>query len=150
MRLKGRLLAGVLAGIWLTEDGVSFASGETRWIPIDDEYQTPSLHRVYVDPDSIRREGNVAVLRQLTDYVWMQGNAGFGRFLPGPHRFLSTVTRKEFDCVDKRVRLLAFTEFSQHMGTGRPADGYVDQSQWLRIEPASMNEGLWKIACKKQ
>ena len=88
MRLKGRLLAGMVVGFWFTCDGVSFAAAETRWVPIDDEYQAPSLHRVYVDPDSIRREGNVVVLRQLTDYVWMQGNTGFGRFLPGPHRFL--------------------------------------------------------------
>ena len=149
MRLKGRLLTGVVVGIWLTCDGVSFASVETRWVPIGDEYQTPSLHTVYVDSDSISRDGNVVVLRQLTDYLWMQGNAGFGRFGLGPHRFFSTVTRKEFHCADQRVRLLAFTEFSHHMGTGRPADGYVDQSQWLPIEPASINEGLWKIACSQ-
>ena len=147
MRLKGRLLRGVVVGIWFICDGVSFASVETRWVPIEDAYQTPSLYTVYVDPDSISREGNVVELRQLTDYLWMQGNAGFGRLGPGPHRFFSTVTRKEFHCADKRVRLLAFTEFSHHMGTGRPADGYVDQGQWLQIEPASLNEGLWKIAC---
>lgn len=93
--------------------------------------------------------GSVVVLRQLTDHLWMQGNAGFGRFGHGPHRFFSTVTRKEFHCPDKRVRLLAFTEFSHHMGTGRPAEGSVDQSQWLRIEPGSINEGLWKIACNQ-
>jgi hypothetical protein len=150
MRLKGSLLTGVVVGLWFSCDGISLGSVETRWVPIDNEYQTPNLHTVYVDPDSLSREGHVVVLRQLTDYQWMQGNAGFGRFLPGPHRFLSTVTRKEFHCVDKRVRLLAFTEFSHHMGTGRPADGYVDQSQWLPIEPASLNEGLWKIACSQQ
>ena len=149
MRLKGRLLTGMLVGIWLTCDGVSVASVETRWVPIGDEYQTPSLHTVYVDSDSISRDGDVVVLRQLTDYLWMQGNAGFGRFGLGPHRFFSTVTRKEIHCADQRVRLLAFTEFSHHMGTGRPADGYVDQSQWLRIEPAGINEGLWKIACSQ-
>lgn len=149
MRLKGRLITGVVVGIWFICDGVSFSSVETRWVPIEEAYQTPSLHTVYVDPDSISRDGNVVVLRQLTDYLWMQGNAGFGRFGPGPHRFFSTVTRKEFHCADKRVRLLAFTEFSHHMGTGRPADGYVDQSQWLPIEPTSINEGLWKIACSQ-
>ena len=150
MRLKGRLRAAALVGIWFTSHGVSVASAETGWVPIDDAYQTPSLYTVYVDPDSISLDGSIVVLRQLTDYRWMQGKAGFGRFLPGPHRFFSTVTRKEFHCTDKRVRLLAFTEFSDHMGTGRPADGHVDQSQWLRIEPASMNEGLWKIVCSQR
>jgi hypothetical protein len=131
MRLKDRFLAGVVVGIWFTCDGVSLASVETRWVPIEDAYQTPSLYTVYVDLDSISLGGSVVVLRQLTDYLWMQGNAGFGRFGPGPHRFFSTVTRKGLDCANKRVRLLGFTEFSHHMGT----------------EPASINEGLWKIAC---
>ena len=149
MRLKGRVLVGVAVGLWSTCDGVSFVSGETRWVPFDDEYQTPSLHTVYVDPDSVRREGNLVALWQLTDYKLMQGNAGFGRFLPGLHRFLSTVTQKQFDCEGRRARLLAFTEFSHHMGTGRSADGSVDQSQWLSVEPASVNEGLWKIACSQ-
>ncbi|MBH0203721.1 MAG: hypothetical protein HP496_15810 [Nitrospira sp.] len=145
--MKGRLLTGVVLGVWFISDGVSVASVETRWVPMEDTYQTPSLYTVYVDPDFISLDGSAVVLRQLTDYLLMQGNAGFGRFGPGPHRFFSTVTRKEFHCLDKRVRLLAFTEFSHHMGTGRPAEGSVDQSQWLRIEPASINEGLWKIAC---
>jgi hypothetical protein len=150
MRLKDRLLTGVVVGIWFTCEGVSLASDETRWVPIEDAHQTPSLYTVYVDPDSISQGGSVVVLRQLTDYLWMQGNAGFGRFGPGPHRFFSTVTRKELDCANKRVRLLAFTEFSHHMGTGRPAEGSVDQSQWLPIELASINEGLWNIACSQR
>jgi len=33
---------------------------------------------------------------------------------------------------------------------GRLAEGTVDQSQWLPIEPASINEGLWKIACSQR
>ena len=147
MRLKDRLLTGVVVGIWFTCDGVSLASDETRWVPIEDAYQTPSLYTVYVDPDSISLGGSVVVLRQLTDYLWMQGNAWFGGFGPGSHRLFSTVTGKELDCANKRARLLAFTEFSHHMGTGRPAEGSVDQSQWLPIEPASINEGLWKIVC---
>src|SRR6188508_241467 len=94
MRLKGRLFAGVIVGIWFTCAGLSFASVETRWVPIGGEYQTPSLRTVYVDPDSIGQDRSVVGLRQLTDYVWMQGNAGFGRFGLGPHRFFSTVTAK--------------------------------------------------------
>ena len=76
MRLKDRLLTGVVVGIWFTCEGVSLASGETRWVPIEDAYQTPSLYTVYVDPDSISLGGSVVVLRQLTDYLWMQGNGG--------------------------------------------------------------------------
>jgi len=127
-----------------------FAADGTRWVPLDEAYQTPHLHTVYVDVEGLVRQGDVVVVRQLMDYRLMQGNTGFGRFGPGPHRFFSTVTRKEFNCVERRVRLLAFTEFLHHMGTGQPADGYVDPSQWISIEPASINEGLWKVACSQQ
>jgi len=52
---------------------------------------------VYVDPDTIRREGNLVTVWQLIDFKWMQGNAGLGRLGFGPHRFLSTKTHKQFD-----------------------------------------------------
>ena len=80
----------------------------------------------------------------------MQGNAGMGRLGFGPHRFLSTKTRKQFDCAEKRLWLLAFTEFSRHMGTGIPADGYVDKDNWISVEPESMNQALWEVACGKE
>lgn len=66
------------------------------------------------------------------------------------HRFLSTTTHKQFDCREKRVRLLAFTEFSRHMGTGIPMNGYVDGDNWIPVEPESINEALWEVGCAKE
>ena len=77
-------------------------------------YLLPELQTLYVDPDTFRREGNLVTLWQLIDYKWMQGGSR------SPNRFLSTKTHKQFDCTNKRLRLLAFTEFSRHMGTGIP------------------------------
>ena len=104
----------------------------------------PGLQTVYVDPDSIRREGNLVTLWQLIDFKWMQGNSR------GPHRFFSTKTHKQFDCAEERLRLLAFTQFSHRMGTGIPADGYVDQGNWIPVEPESINQALWEMACGKE
>jgi hypothetical protein len=95
---------------------------------------------VYVDPDTIRREANLVTMWQLIDFKWMQG----GR---NPTRFLSTETHKQFDCAEQRLRLLAFTAFSRHMGTGIAADGYVDTGNWLPVEPESINQALWEVAC---
>jgi hypothetical protein len=95
------------------------------------------------------REGKSVTVRQLTDYKVMQGNAGFGPFMMGPHRFFSTQTLKQIDCDGKRVRLLSFTEFSRHMGTGTAAEGYVDKDTWLPIEPESINHALWELVCGK-
>jgi hypothetical protein len=77
----------------------------------------------------------------------MQGNAPFGTFIMGPHRFLSTKTHKEFDCARNRVRLLASSEFSRHMGTGIQNSVLVEQSPGQPVEPDSINQALWEVAC---
>lgn len=115
-----------------------------EWEAVEKDYLLPGLQTVYVDPESIRREGNLVTIWQLIDFRWMQGNPR------GPHRFLSTKTHKQFDCVEKRVRLLAFTELSRGMGTGMPRDGYVDKDNWLPVEAESISHALWEAACGKE
>ena len=131
---------------------------EMEWVALENQYQSPKLRMVYIDPDTIHREGNLVTLWQLTDYKWMQGTGAvinpfrFGRlyrYALVPHGFFSTTTRKQFDCSEKRVRLLEFAEFSHHMGTGRRNNGYVDQDNWLSVEPESVNHALWEVDCGK-
>ena len=112
-----------------------------EWVVIEKDYLSPGLQTVYIDPASIRREGNLVTLWQLIDFKWMQGSAR------GPARFMSTKTHKQFDCAGKRVRLLAFTEFSHSMATGIRVDGHVDSDIWISVEPDSMNHALWEVAC---
>ena len=115
-----------------------------EWVAVEKDYLLPGLQTLYVDPDSIRRDGNQVMILQLIDFKWMQGSAR------GPTRFMSTETHKQFDCMGKRLRLLAFTEFSQRMGTGISADGYVDKGNWLSIDPDSINQALWEVACGRK
>ncbi len=123
---------------------LSSVSAYAEWVAVEKDSLLPGLQTVYVDPDSIRREGNLVTLWQLIDFKWMQGNPR------GTSRFLSTKTHKQFDCAGKRLRLLAFTEFSRRMGTGIRNDGYVDQGNWIPVEPESMNHALWEVACGKE
>jgi hypothetical protein len=123
--------------------------GET-WVAVDSAYQSPARNMVYFDPTTIRGGGALVTLWQLTDYKWMQGNAPFGRFMMGPHRFFSTKTHKEFDCLNKHVRLLASSEHSQHMGTGVQHAVAVAQDSRLPIEPGSINEALFNVVCGKK
>ncbi|MEP6960265.1 MAG: surface-adhesin E family protein [Nitrospirota bacterium] len=142
MRKKLLPLAYV-SGFWSLITLLVLSSGSVyaEWVAIEKDYLSPGLQTLYVDPDTIRREGNLVTLWQLIDFKWMQGSAR------GPARFLSTKTHKQFDCAEKRVRLLAFTEFSRQMGTGIPVDGYIDRGNWLPVEPDSMNHALWEVAC---
>ena len=115
-----------------------------EWVAVEKKYQTPDRQTVYIDPATIRRDGNLVTLVILIDWTWMQGN------YVGTPRFLSTTTHKQFDCTVKRLRLLAFTEYYGRMATGIAAAGYVDQDNWLPVKPESVNHALWEVACDKQ
>jgi hypothetical protein len=117
---------------------------DVEWVRVEGHAQVPELQTVYVNPDSIRREGNLVSLRQLTDFHWKQGNP------KGTPRFSSTMIYKQFDCTGGRLRLLAFTEFPYRMGAGRPAAGYVDKDHWLPVRPGTVDQTLWELACEKR
>ena len=114
-----------LLGFWslITLLFLNSVPAYAEWVVVE---ETPGLRTVYVDPDTIRREGNLVMLWQLMDFKCMQGNRS-------PSRFLSTKTQMQFDCAEQRLRLLAFTEFSRNMGTGIPNDGYVDTGNWVQL-----------------
>lgn len=147
-----KLQLAYFSGFWslVTLLFLSSVPAYAEWVAVEKNYLLPGLRTVYVDPDTIRREGNLVTMWQLIDFKWMQGNQGIGPLGFGPHRFLSTKTHKQFDCAETRLRLLAFTEFSGRMGTGIPADGYVDKGNWISVEPESINQALWEVACGKE
>ncbi len=120
------------------------APAYAEWVAVEKDYLLPGIQTVYVDPASIRKEASLVTMWQLTDYQWMQGNPR------GPTRFMSTKTHKQFDCAQRRLRLLAFTEFSHGMGIGIPTGGYVDKDNWLPVEPESINQALWEVVCGKE
>jgi hypothetical protein len=147
-----KLALAYCSGFWslITLLFLSSVPAHAEWVAVEKDYLLPGLQTVYVDPDTIRREGNLVTIWQLIDFKQMQGNAGMGPLGFGPNRFLSTKTHKQFDCAGKRLRLLAFTEFSRGMGTGIPANGYVDHGNWIPVEPNSINQALWDVTCGKE
>ena len=112
-----------LSGFWslVTLLFLSTVPACAEWQVVEKDYLAPGRQTVYIDPESIRRERDLVTMWQLIDFTWMQGNPR------GPTRFLSTKTHKQFDCAEKRLRLLAFREFSSGMGKGILAHGYVDK-----------------------
>ena len=65
--------------------------------------------------------------------------------------FLSSKSLLEADCKEERVRDLAYSWFSGKMGSGNVV--HTDSAstmKWIPIEPESIGETLWKIACGKQ
>jgi hypothetical protein len=97
---------------------------------------------VYVDPDTIRRKGNLVKMWQLYDYKTVQTVAG--------DSLLSFKRYNEYDCTEERTRMLAYTWFSGNMASGRVVYSTPDEQQWEPVVPRSINRTLWKVACSKK
>ena len=80
-------------GFWLLITLLVLSSGSVHaeWVAIEKNNELAGIMTVYVDPDTIRRKGNLVKMWQLIDFKTMQG----GR---SPSRFSSTKIQKEFDC----------------------------------------------------
>ena len=122
---------------------LSSVSAYAEWVAVEKDYFMTGLQTVYMDPNAIQREGNLVTMRQLIDFTSMQGGQS-------PTRFMSTETTKQFDCAGQRLRLVAFSVFSHRMGAGVRDDGIVDKYNWLSIEPESITQALWEVACNKK
>jgi hypothetical protein len=99
------------------------------------------IYTVYVDTESIRRDREIVTLWALFDYVTIQSIVG------GP--WLSSKTRREYDCVEKRVRLVGYMTFTGNMGSGEAVYTNSSQSAWEPIAPDSIDKQLWVVACSR-
>ena len=97
----------------------------------------------YVDIATLRRSGNLVKLWDLRAYKTAQTLAGDSYF--------SNKAQQEYDCKEERVRALAYTFFDGKMGNGKIVFTNSETSmKWQPIEPGSVGETLWKIACGKK
>ena len=131
-------------GLWLlfTSLTLVYEPAQAEWVALDDRYQSHPLQTVYIDRDTLRREGNITSLSALVDWKAMQG----GR---SPTRFYSTKMTKQFNCTEKLIRTLMATDFYEHMGTGEViGGGHLGEGHWVTIEPGTIDQGLWEAACR--
>ena len=98
-----------------------------------------TIYTVYIDIESIQRNGDIVTLWALFDYMTIQSIVG------GP--WLSSKTRREYDCVEERVRLVGYMTFTGNMGSGEAVYSNSDQSGWESLTPGSIDRKLWEFAC---
>ena len=115
-----------------------------QWVPVGGKVEEGlTVYTVYVDPDTISRNGDVVKVWALMDFKTIQNE-------PGPPH-LSVKSQREFDCTEERVWLLALTAFSGNMGNGNAVYRYSDaKDQGTPVEPSSVAQSLWIVACNKQ
>jgi len=104
--------------------------------------QSQGGYSVYVDPATIRRQGDLVKVWSLFDYKTIQTVAGF--------LYLSSKVQREFDCAEEHMRALAGSEFSGNLGSGNVLYHDSDAGTWEPVAPDSVGQILWTFACRKQ
>lgn len=99
----------------------------------------------YVDPTTIRKAGNKVTMWDLVDYKKIMGIEERGI------KYLSAKMQYEYDCKEEQMKGLAVSFFSKSMGAGQDVlPRFTSPTEWMAIEPGSIGEIKWKIACGKQ
>lgn len=111
-----------------------------EWVSIDVNNQRGRT--VYTDPDTIRLKGDVVTMWSLHDYKTIQ--------TMGSTSYLSYKVQTEYDCAEERIRKLASTFFSGNMGSGDVVYSGSKEGKWQRLEPGSLGQSEWEVACDKE
>ena len=119
---------------------LSFGLARAEWVEIGSKAQHEiTLFRVYIDPDNIHHNGEVVTLWALFDYQSIQ------RIVGGP--WLSSKAQRQFDCAERRIRLLGYMTFTGNLGSGEPVFSNSEISKWEPIAPDSIDQKLFEVAC---
>lgn len=100
--------------------------------------------RIYLDPQLIRKDGDLAQLWQLMDFTVAQ-------WTDAQTVVWSIKTLIEYDCTAMRSRTLAGEAYSEQMGGGRMMGSeQVADAPWESVDPGSTRDKVRQIACAKK
>ena len=114
-------------------------AGRAEWTEIE---KFEDGMRVFVEPGSVQRAGDTAKVTHLVRWAEPQRE-------PGQPAYLSTKVITAYDCPGKREKYLSSISYAGAMGSGpRIAVDDNEAEGWDPISESSMEEKLWKVACK--
>ena len=100
--------------------------------------------RVYVDNQSLQRNGETARALQLMDFTSSQ-------WVDSKTVVWSMKTVIEYSCVQPSLRTLTLDAYSEQMGEGRVVSTEkFDSPAWESFPSGTPTEKLWRIACEKK
>lgn len=102
-----------------------------EWVRALNNQTDPTL---YVDSDTIRRNGTVVKWWESLDYKTVQTLAGIS--------FLSMTLIREYDCVGEQIRVLSMADFSGNMAEGKVVFSDFTPSNWVPVQPESTGQTL--------
>ena len=124
-------------GFWLVIPLLVLSGGPSyaAWVFVTSDDEAGMT--VYVDPDTIRRNGDLVKMWHLSDRKTVEA-------------YGSIMSQREYDCAAARHRLLAASILSEQMGRGQVLSDNVQEGQWIPVPPDSRGQALWKFACGKK
>ena len=143
-----KLPLAYFSGFWIliTLLVLSSGSGYAEWVSIGSSGSgggyTVYINPDTINPDTIRRKGDLVKMWILLDYKTIQTVVGTSH--------LSVRSQHQYDCAEDRHRRLAYTFFSGNMESGKGVYSNPDEGKWEPVASDSVAEGLWKIACDKK
>ncbi len=98
--------------------------------------------RVFVDPASAQRSGDIARVTHLVRWGEVQADEGIPVYR-------STVVHSTYDCEKKLEKFISSMAYSGTMGNGTEVlEDDNAAPDWYSISPDSMEEKLWQAACR--
>ena len=128
--------------VLLTLLTLSSAPAYGEWVEVSVNVETGE--KVYVDPDTIRRKGDIAEMWVLYDNKTAQPAVG--------HAYLSKKVQNEYNCAEAMKRMVSVKEFSGHMGSGEVVhmnSSLFSTATWMPTR-IGLGETLLKVACGKK
>ena len=116
------------------------ATASADWVKIDSP--VGALSEKFIDVTTIRQTGPMNTMRR----VWEVTNLHKG----SANKVLSIKQYMEYDCKDRRSRVIEEHSFSEHWAQGEnlTVDGRdIKAAAWSEITPASINETLFNRVC---
>ena len=112
------------------------SSAMAEWVYIGQTEKEEPLLTTYADPDTIRKEGNTIKMWILHDFNTLRLD------------FISARLKEEYDCKEKKQRILFMAFYSGHMGGGETVAIITDPEDHFKpTAPGSLVEAVLKFAC---
>jgi len=111
------------------------ASAGPNWVLVA---EATTGNKFYVNPSTIRRDGNLRRYWKFTDYASRQSTG-----------VLSARTFEETDCREERRRTIEITGFSESMLQGRILGTERGDGSWDQIAPGTVAETVMRYVCAR-
>ena len=114
-------------------------SAAADWTPLAADN---GIYSAYADSSTIRKQGDIVSMHGMYDFTR-------GDSTPDGQGYFSTTVLREYDCRNRRVRLISHADHAEHFAAGRVVQAAHRPRPWQGIVDGSVDDAFWKLACRE-